>query len=375
MKITAAVAETPHQPFGIHELDLAPPQPGEVLVRLAGTGICHTDLMVRDQWYPVPLPAVLGHEGSGVVEAVGDRHDDAITPGDHVVLSYASCGSCRTCLRGGPAFCEGFFAHNFAGRRPDGTTRLSRDGHAVHDAFFGQSSFATHAVVPRRALVRVDPALPLELLGPLGCGVQTGAGSVLNVLRCEAGSSIAVFGTGAVGCSAVMAAVVAGCTTVVAVGGNPARLALAEALGATHTLSFAQADPVQEIRRLTGGTGADYSLEATGSPAVLRQAVDCLRQGGTCGLTGAAALGTEVSLDMSGLLFGRTVTGILEGGSVPQVFIPELIDLYRRGRFPFDRMITPYPLAGINEAVADMKAGRAVKPVLVPGAGTDGRHE
>ncbi|MFJ5303832.1 NAD(P)-dependent alcohol dehydrogenase [Streptomyces sp. NPDC088350] len=361
--VTAAVAVAAHRPFSVRDVELEQPRHDEVLVRMAGTGICHTDLICRDQWFPVPLPAVLGHEGAGVVEETGTGVHD-LDPGDRVVLSFNSCGGCRACASGRPAYCAGFLAHNFAGTRPDGSTPLREGQLPVHGAFFGQSSFAGHAVVARRSVVKVDTHLPLELLGPLGCGLQTGAGAVLNSLRCEPGSSIAVFGAGAVGCGAVMAAVAAGCATVAVVGRNASRLSRAKSVGATHTIDATDTDPVAELRALTGGLGVDYSVEATGAPQMLRRAVDCLAQEGICGLLGAAAPGTEVALDMSGLLFGRQVRGIVEGDSTPSVFIPALLDLYRRGRFPFDRLISLYPLGQINRAVADMRDGHVVKPVL-----------
>ncbi|QZZ25283.1 NAD(P)-dependent alcohol dehydrogenase [Streptomyces sp. ST1015] len=365
MKILAAVAEKPGQPFRVRDLDLDAPGAGEVLVRMAGTGICHTDLSCRDQWLPVPLPAVLGHEGAGVVTDVGPGIGD-LAPGDRVVLSFDSCGSCRACAEGRPASCGAFFARNFSGGRPDGSSALTAAGTRVNGAFFGQSSFATHAVVARRSVVKVpaDCALPLELLGPLACGFQTGAGAVLNALRCRPGSSIAVFGAGAVGCAAVMAAAHAGCTTIAVAGRSPARLARAAGLGATHTVDLTATDAVTDLRALTAGAGVDYSIEATGAPGILRQAVDCLAPGGVCGLLGAAPTGTEVSLDMSALLFGRQVRGIVEGDSTPAVFIPALLDLHRRGRFPFDRLISLYPLDQIGRAVDDLRAARVVKPVL-----------
>ncbi|NUU24500.1 MAG: NAD(P)-dependent alcohol dehydrogenase [Streptomycetaceae bacterium] len=366
MRITAALTETQGAPFTLAPLDLDDPRPGEVVVRIVSSGVCHTDLIVRDQWYPVPLPAVLGHEGAGVVTAVGDGVT-YVRPGDHVVLTFNSCGGCRMCAQGRPAYCDQFFAHNFAGTRTDGSTPLHRTDSVegdVHGVFFGQSAFATYALATERNVVKVDPEAPLEILGPLGCGIQTGAGGVLNSLRPPAGSSIAVFGAGSVGISAVMAAVVAGCTTVVAVDLNGQRLQLAEELGATHVINAAEGDTVERLREITGGLGVDYSLETTAVPAVLRQAVDALNQGGTCGLIGAAALGTEASVDMSSLLFGRSLRGIVEGDSVPRLFIPKLVDLYRQGRFPFDRLIRTYRFADINEAVEDSEKGTTLKPVL-----------
>ena len=366
MEITAAVVRAQSKPFEIETLELAEPRADEVLVKVVGTGVCHTDLICRDQWYPVPLPAVLGHEGAGVVEAVGSAVTK-VQPGDHVVLSFVSCGECIGCKEGAPAYCTGLYDLNFSGTRPDKTTALSSAGEPVHGHFFGQSSFADHALAYERNVVKVDPTAPLELLGPLGCGIQTGAGAVLNALHPHAGSSIVVFGVGSVGLAAVMAAHVAGCTTIVAVDLKPSRLEAAKRVGATHTIDpAATANVVEAIQDLTRG-GAHYSLETTASPKVFRQAVDCLAQRGVCGLIGAAALGTEASFDMNTILFGRTIRGIIEGDSIPDVFIPKLVDLILQGRFPLAEIVSQYPLAEINTAAEHSLDGTAIKPVLVMG--------
>lgn len=366
MRITAAVTESVGAQFTLVPVELDDPRPGEVVVRMVGSGVCHTDLVVRDQMYPAPLPIVLGHEGAGVVETVGEGVS-YVEPGDHVVLTFNSCGGCRMCVAGRPAYCDQFVACNFGGARGDGSTPLHRDTGDVHGVFFGQSAFATYALATERNVVKVDPAVPLELLGPLGCGIQTGAGAVLTTLNPSAGSSIAVFGAGSVGLSAVMAAVVAGCTTIVAVDLNQSRLDLAKELGATHTIDAATGDAVDALLEISGGLGVDYSLETTAVPRVLRQAVDALNQGGTCGLIGVAAPGTEASIDMSALLFGRSVRGIVEGDSVPRTFIPKLVQLYEQGRFPIDKLIKLYPFADINQAVEDSEQGRTLKPVLTFG--------
>lgn len=362
MDVTAAVAREKEQPFEIDELELAGPQAGEVLVRVVGTGVCHTDLIVRDQWYPVPLPAVLGHEGAGIVEEVGEGVTK-VNPGDHVVLSYLSCGKCVPCKKGKPPYCLDLFAQNFGGARPDGTNALSKNGQEIHGHFFSQSSFATYALATERNLVKVRDDVPLELLGPLGCGIQTGAGGVLNSLHPEAGTSIAVFGTGAVGMAAIMAAKVAGCTTIIGVDIKPNRLELAKEFGATHVINGTEANTVEEIQDITG-VGADFTIETTASPQVFRQAVDSLTLLGVCGLVGAAALGTEATFDMNGILFGRTIRGIVEGDSIPDIFIPRLIELYAQGRFPFDRLIEFYNLEDINKAAEDSENGEVFKPVL-----------
>jgi len=366
MEITAAVARKPSEPFEIEHLDLTEPRPDEVLVKVVGTGLCHTDLICRDQWYPVPLPAVLGHEGAGVVEAVGSAVRK-VKPGDHVVMSFVSCGECVACKEGAPAYCTGLYDLNFSGFRPDQTTAISDGGSPVHGHFFGQSSFADHALAYERNVVKVDRGAPLELLGPLGCGIQTGAGAVLNSLHPHAGSSIVVFGVGSVGLAAIMAAHVVGCTTIIAVDLKASRLEAAKRVGATHALDPASTDNIVEaVQDLTGG-GVHYSLETTASPKVFRQAVDCLAQRGVCGLIGAAALGTEASFDMNTILFGRTVKGIIEGDSIPDLFIPKLVDLILQDRFPLAEIVTQYPLAEINTAADHSLDGTAVKPVLVMG--------
>lgn len=363
MNITAAVAREAEQPFSVEELELEGPRASEVLVRVVATGMCHTDLIVRDQWYPVPLPCVLGHEGAGVVEEVGEGVTK-VAPGDNVVLTFASCGKCATCLRGKPTYCLSFFGLNFGGARLDGTSPISGNGEPVHGHFFGQSSFATHALATERNVVKVAGDAPLEMLGPLGCGIQTGAGGVLNTLHPEAGTSIVVFGTGAVGLSAIMAARIAGCTTIIGVDVKPDRLKLAEELGATHVINGNETNAVEAVKESTGG-GADFAIETTAVPAVFRQAVDALGPLGVCGLIGAARLGTEATFDMNDILIpGKTIRGIVEGDSVPDVFIPRLVELHAQGRFPMDRLVKFYDLDGINDAAHAAEEGEAIKPVL-----------
>jgi len=308
---------------------------------------------------------VLGHEGSGVVERIG-ANVTTLQPGDHVVLSYANCGHCTNCLSGAPGYCESFYDQNFGGQRTDGSTPYKdAEGHAVCGCFFNQSSFGTHALVSERNAIKIPKDVPLELMGPLGCGIQTGAGAIMNALKPGVGSSIAVFGAGSVGLSAIMAAKAVGCTQIIAVDMNDARLELARELGATHVINPASTNTLDKIRDISGG-GVQFSLECTSHPKVLRQAVDCLRIPGVCGLVGAAPLGTEASLDMNTVLFGRTLRGIIEGDSVPKVFIPQLIELWRAGRFPFDRLVKYYALEDINQAVADSESGVVLKPILKP---------
>jgi aryl-alcohol dehydrogenase len=258
---------------------------------------------------------------------------------------------------------------NFAGARPDGSSPCcGAGGERLSGYFFAQSSFAELAVAPERTVVKIRKDVPLELMGPLGCGIQTGAGAVINALRPSAGSTIAVFGAGSVGLAAVLAARLSGCATIIAVDLNDSRLEVARDCGASHLVNASREDPIEVIRGLTG-QGVQYSLECTGVPAVARQAVDSLRLTGVCGLIGVSPLGTEFALDMNGILFGRTVRGIIEGDSVPQIFIPQLVDLFFDGRFPFDRLIRVYPFDQINQAVQDSESGEVIKAVLRPEVG------
>lgn len=361
--ISAAVVKEKSGPFLVEQVELSDPRDDEILVDVHATGVCHTDIGVRDQNYPVPLPAVLGHEGAGIVEAVG-RSVTKVAPGDPVMLTYAYCDRCDSCQQGLPGFCADFYAHNLAGCRLDGSSTLQgKDGSTLNGCFFGQSSFAERAIVTERNVVKLPEDVPLEIMGPLGCGIQTGAGAVINTLNPRPGSSIAIFGAGAVGQAAVMAAKIAGCTTIIAVDIQGGRLALAEELGATHVLNGSKVDATEEIRAITG-SGVQYSLECSSLPKVFRQAVESLRIPGVCGLIGAAPLGTEVSFEMASILFGRTIRGIMQGDCAPDVFVPQLIDLWRRGLFPFDRLIEFYDLEDINEAVRASETGQVIKPVI-----------
>jgi aryl-alcohol dehydrogenase len=363
MEIKAAVIFKQSGEFSIEQLDLSDPHDDEVLVRVEAVGICHTDLAARDGHLPLPPPpSVFGHEGAGVVEKVG-KGVTKVRPGDHVVLGWDYCGECAACKADKYLYCFNFFVHNFNGARPDGSTTLKKGDQVIHGNFFNQSSFASFSLANERNVVKVPKDVPLEMLGPLGCGVMTGAGAVMNSLQAKAGDSIAVFGVGPVGISAVLAAVVRECAPIIAVDIHEGRLKAAKEFGATHTVNAGAEDPVAAIQEITGG-GAHFTLECVGNPAVFRQAVDVLPRLGVCGLVGVVPPGTEVVLDMDLIMNGRTVRGILGGDAIQDQFIPELIELYQQGKFPFDRMITYYPFDEINKAVEDMEKGLVVKPVL-----------
>jgi aryl-alcohol dehydrogenase len=363
--VTVAVLRESGAELKIEKALLTAPRPTEVRVRVVASGVCHTDMVVRDQLFPTPLPMVLGHEGSGVVEAVGYAVT-TVAPGDHVVMTYMSCGLCLPCETGHPAHCSHMHPLNFGGGRIDGSTSTCScvDDSPIHDHFFGQSSFSTYAIANERNVVKVSKDAPLELLGPLGCGIQTGAGSVLKALKVEAGASFAAFGAGAVGLAAVMAAKVAGATTIIAVDVTPSRLELALELGATHVINSREEDPVKRIQAITGG-GVNYSLECSGRAEVLRQAIDSVTTLGTCGIVGATRMGTEVAFNINDVMIpGKRIMGIVQGDVVANAFIPTLVDLYLQGRFPFDKLCRFYAFDQVNEAMADSERGVTIKPIL-----------
>ncbi|NMO34298.1 NAD(P)-dependent alcohol dehydrogenase [Streptomyces sp. GMY01] len=363
MKFGAAVLRSYDSPFTLEEVVLAAgPADGEVLVRVAGCGMCRTDLAVRRSRGRSPLPAVLGHEGSGVVVETGGTAT-GLSVGDHVVLSFDSCGHCRNCLGAAPAYCDSFASLNLFGGRAENAARFTDTaGNALAPRWFGQSSFAEYALVPARNAVRVDPSLPLELLGPLGCGFLTGAGAVLNSFGAGPGDTVVVLGAGAVGLAAVMAATAAGAVAV-AVDRHPERLALAERFQAVP-LYASTPDLPGRIRRLTDG-GAAYALDTTASARLINDALQALRPRGRLGLV--ARLHTTLPLEPGGLDRGRAISHLCEGDAVPGLLVPKLTALWQAGRFPFDQLIRTYPLAGVNDAERDCDAGRVVKPVLIPG--------
>jgi aryl-alcohol dehydrogenase len=307
---------------------------------------------------------VFGHEGAGVVEAVG-AGVTSVRPGDHVVLSPDSCGTCSECYRGHPFRCHSGVRRNFSGARRDGTTALRAGDTPVHSHFMGQSSFSSHALAGIRTVTVVDRELDFELAPAFACGVSTGAGTVLFGLQPEAGSSIGVFGTGNVGLAAIMAARVAGCTTIVAVDRDPRRLELAQELGATHVIESDGSHLAKQVRSAFK-FGFDHAVEATGVPAVSDAAVMSLAAGGVCAQIGVPPAGTTLALDVNHLAqIGVGIRGFPWGGQVPQVLIPRLVELHRQGRFPVDRIVTKYPFGEIQRAVEDVESGAAIKPILL----------
>ncbi|MFD2612308.1 NAD(P)-dependent alcohol dehydrogenase [Paenibacillus gansuensis] len=363
MQIKAAVAREKGQKLSLENLQIDEPRENEVLVRIVAAGICHTDLSVRDQHVPVPLPVVLGHEGSGIVEKIGSRVTK-VKPGDKVVLSLGSDGECEKCKAGLPSYCEHHNEYNFAGSRLDGSVSLHHHDEDIHSHFFSQSSFATYSIADESGVVKVEDDAPIEYLGPFACGIMTGAGSIMNTLRPEPGTSIVVFGAGAVGLSAIMAAKVVGCTTIIAVDLKENRLELAKNVGATHVINPSKENMVERVKELTNGKGAHYAFESTGIPHVMSDSFDILAENGSSYITGVTPLGTKLDLDIWGLIKGRSIRGGVMGDAVPSTFIPRLVELFQQGRFPVDKMMRFYRLDEINQAIEDVESGTTVKAVL-----------
>jgi aryl-alcohol dehydrogenase len=363
MKITAAVVREKGGAFGIEQLDLCDPRADELLVEVVASGMCATDLHGRDAYYPTKFPKVFGHEGAGIVRAVGSGVT-TLRPGDHVVMVYPWCGECRNCKTQRQTYCLHAFDLKMNGTRADGSTLHSKDGEPVYSAFFQQSSFGNFTIANERFAVRVRNDVPLSSVSALACGGQTGAGAVFNVMKPKSGDSFVVFGVGAVGLSGLMSAKIFGCDPIIAVDVHEHRLELARELGATHTINHSgRTDVVEEIRKITG-LGARYTLETSALPSVFREAVDALMPAGSCVLLGSARKGTEATFETPFLQNGRTVRGVIQGDSIPQEFIPKLVDHIAAGRFPVERMITFYDLAEINRAAAESASGVTIKPVL-----------
>ncbi len=364
MKITAAVTRSVNAKFTIEELELGEPGFGQVLIKVHSCGICHTDEIVRIGVIPSPMPIVLGHEASGVVMALGPGVTD-FEVGDHVGASFASCGLCENCCDGKIYGCEDFNTLNFGGTTNDGSTVLSKDGETVY-SFFGQAGFASHAIVDTRNLCKVDKDIDLGLVGPLGCGVQTGVGAVLNRLQPKPASSIAVFGCGTVGLSAIMGAKIAGCTTIIAVDINPMKLDCALKLGATHVFNAAEIeDTSKAIKELMnkelGINGVHYSIDTSGNLKSIYNALSCTKFCGVTAVLGAAGdLSINILHDI--LIEAKSLIGIVEGDSVPKSFIPALIRYHKNGQLPLDKLITYFDLKDIQQGFDE--AHRHVKCVV-----------
>jgi NDMA-dependent alcohol dehydrogenase len=365
MKARAAILFEVGKKLEIREVDVQAPRAGEVLVRMAAGGVCHSDLHVMTGHLIAPLPAILGHEGSGVVADVGPGVT-SVSPGDHVIpLWRLSCGECEYCTGGRPALCPEGTQVRMTGRLPDGTTRFSLSGQELKH-FAGVSSFSEYSVIPERAVLKIPADLPLERAAVLGCAVITGVGAAINAARVAPGSSVAVFGCGGVGLNVIQGAGLAGARTIIAVDLLESKLEYARRFGATHTINASAGDPVEQVRALTGGRGVDYAFEVIGLTATMRQAYDSLAKRGMAVIVGVTPMTTEVAVPVMSLVFEeRVLTGSIYGSSRPRIDIPRLIDLYRAGKLLLDELLTrTYPFEHINEAYAALERGEVARSVV-----------
>ncbi|MTV82660.1 NAD(P)-dependent alcohol dehydrogenase [Secundilactobacillus folii] len=365
MQITAAVAEKQGANLSIRDVELDDHlKADEILVKTVASGICSMDIL-ESNGGPTgqsPIPMILGHEGAGIVQKVGASVSE-FKPGDHVTVSYASCGTCKQCVLGHPYACERMNELTFGGKDIDGGMRYSMDGKPL-SSFFQQSSFGSYMKVQARNVAKVDDSVDLKLLGPLGCGLQTGAGTVLNELDPQPGDGIIVFGTGTVGLAAIMAAKIAHCDPIIAVDVFDNRLELAQELGATNVInSKSTSDVPAEVQKIAAG-GVDYAVVAAGVNGLAEEAVRSVGIFGTVAIIGGALKG-EFNMAFDFLAFEHTVKGVLQGSSLPKIFIPKLIHLFKQGQFPFDKLVKFYDLDQVNQAFEDSKNGKVVKPILV----------
>ena len=361
----AAIVAGAGAAFEVVDVEFDDPGPGQVRVQLVASGFCHSDLTVQAAGAPFPMPGILGHEGAGIVESVGEGVT-AFAPGDKVLMSFSDCGACAPCLSGHPAYCAEWFPLNlFGADRGAGSGEVRRDGEVVQSHLFGQSSFATVSIADERSLVKVDPYADLAVLAPLGCGIMTGVGAVWNVLDPGPADIVAVYGVGGVGLSGLWAAAQRGPEMLIAIDRVAERLDLATEFGATHVIDASTEDVAARLTEITAGRGVSKTLDTTAHPAVASQALDSTATGGSVLICGIAAPGTMLPVEMTGLINGKSLAGVAMGDAQPRVLLPALVADVQSGRFPLARIQKQYSLDDIALAAEDMRAGRTVKPVLV----------
>ncbi|KAL3474339.1 hypothetical protein BJX99DRAFT_271679 [Aspergillus californicus] len=356
------------------EIHLMPPLENEVLVELVASGVCHTDLgcgtsLDGTPGFPVPpYPRVLGHEGAGYVRSIGAKVTK-VKPGDAVLLSFAFCTACWNCRFGAPGYCERFSQLNFTGLRE---AFVSGHGDSIGGSFFGQSSFARVSRVQETSVVNVSGLVKdtkeLRLFAPLGCGFQTGAGTITELAKVSPDDRIAILGLGGVGLSAIMAAKLKGCKTIIGIDRVPARLELATSLGAMHVIntSLISGTLAEEVRRVTGGRGVTVAVEATGSSPLVKDAVAMTANQGKIILVGVAPMDARFDVGLvEFMVSGKQLLGSMEGGVYPEKYIPQLIEWYRSGQFPVEKLIKFYQATDFQQAIEDMESGATVKPVLI----------
>ncbi|NUF32155.1 NAD(P)-dependent alcohol dehydrogenase [Acinetobacter oleivorans] len=364
MKIRAAVVKSVNEPYEIETLELAEPLDDEVQVKIVASGICHSDDAVRLGHAAYEFPGVLGHEGAGIVEKVG-KNIKNFKVGDHVVLAYAYCKQCNHCMHGLPAACTDWMTLNWGKHRDDGSAPFKKEDGTEVNNFFFQSSFATHTNVKETNLIAVPKEADLRLLGPLGCGLLTGSGTVLNGLKPTTGSSIAIFGTGAVGLAAMMTAKIMGCSTIIAVDIHDSRLSLAEELGATHVINSKSVDAVEKIKEITKGVGVNYSIDTTGISEVMKASIDALAIKGVAAPVAVTNKDLTVNTLADLVVYSRKIIGVVMGEGIPQISIPQLLEFHAQGKFPYEKLIKFYDFEDINTASSDSLSGKTIKPVLI----------
>ncbi len=365
MKSRAAILFEIGQRLEVLEVEVRDPGPGEVRIQMVAGGVCHSDLHVMTGHLNAPLPAILGHEGAGIVADVG-AGVTSVRPGNHVIpLWRLSCGECEFCTGGRPALCAAGTEIRWSGKMLDGTSRFELDGREILH-FAGVSSFSNYTVLPEKAVLKIPEDLPLERAALLGCAVITGVGAVINAAEVRPGRTVAVFGTGGVGVNVVQGALLAGAQTIIAVDLLDSRLEQAKRFGATHLVKASDGDPVEQIRDLTAGRGVDYAFEVVGLPETMRQAYDCLAKRGVAMLVGVSPTTAEVTVPSLSLVYEeRVLTGSLYGSAAPKSDIPRLIDLYRAGSLKLDELLTrSYPIEEINEAYDALQSGETLRSVV-----------
>lgn len=365
MKIKAMIAPGDGREFTYSDVEIDDPRADEILTKIEAVGLCHTDVLAQHGVFQFGTASVLGHEGAGVVERIGSDISK-VKVGDRVCLSFRSCGVCQKCQTEQPASCQDFAPLNVSGGRVDGSKALSHNGEVLASNFFGQSSFATHALTYEQNVVKIPDDIPFEIAAPMGCGVQTGAGAIMNSLDCEAGTSLVVAGCGVVGLSAVMAGKIRGCDPIAVIEPVAARRELALELGATHVIDPLASDIAQQLKGIFP-SGVNYALDSSARADVLEVLLDNLAVKGELGLVGIIDPNADFICSGAVLMSkGLSVHAIIEGDSHPDSFIPELIAHFKAGRLPLDRLIATYPLKEINTAIKDQSAGDCTKVVLIP---------
>ncbi|HLT23442.1 MAG TPA: S-(hydroxymethyl)glutathione dehydrogenase/class III alcohol dehydrogenase [Bacteriovoracaceae bacterium] len=367
MKVKAAVAWGPNQPLSIEEVDLEGPKKGEVLVRIVATGVCHTDAYTLSGVDPEGIfPVILGHEGAGIVEEVGEGVT-SLKKGDHVIPLYTpECRECKFCKSGKTNLCQKIRETQGKGLMPDGTTRFSKDGKPIYH-YMGTSTFAEYTVVAEISLAKIDPKAPLDKVCLLGCGVTTGIGAVLNTAKVEKGSNIAVFGMGGIGLSVIQGAKMAGAEKIIAIDINDAKFEMAKKFGATDFINpkKIEGSVTDEVIKLTDG-GADYSFECVGNVNLMRQALECCHKGwGESIIIGVAGAGEEISTRPFQLVTGRVWKGSAFGGVKGRTELPGYVDKYMKGEINIDDLVTfTMPIEEINKAFDYMHEGKAIRSVV-----------